>query len=273
LRSHDEFGQMAKVFNQVGPQLEAHYDLRRSLDLAREVQQNLLPGHPPEVRGLDVCGQSRYCDQTGGDYYDYLVMGTPDAPRLLVIVGDVAGHGISSALLMATARALIRQRLHLEGDLNTKLADVNRLLCRDVGDSGQFMTLFVVEISALDGGLIWVRAGHEPGWCYSPATDCFETLEGKGVPLGVMADAEFSEKRRHLAQDELLVVGTDGIWESLDPQGRMYGKARLEALLRKHAHLPACRIVEAVMDDLEAFRQGTRSVDDATLMVVKRTPV
>jgi phosphoserine phosphatase RsbU/P len=271
IRSADEFGQMAKVFNQVGPQLEAHYDLRRSLNLAREVQQNLLPEHSPQVHGLDVCGQSRYCDQTGGDYYDYLVTGTPDSPRLVVIVGDVAGHGISSALLMATARALIRQRFYLEGDLSAKLADVNRLLCRDVGDSGQFMTLFLVEISALDGELVWVRAGHEPGWCYTPGMDRFDILAGQGLPVGVIETAEFPVKRRLLAEDEVLVVGTDGIWETLDPQGRMYGKARLEALLRKHVHRPACRIVEAVMADLEAFRQGADSVDDATLVVVKRT--
>jgi sigma-B regulation protein RsbU (phosphoserine phosphatase) len=74
-----------------------------------------------------------------------------------------------------------------------------------------------------------------------------------------------------LVHDEVLVIGTDGIWESLDPQGRMYGKQRLEALLRNHAHLPACRIVEAVMADLESFRQGAGSIDDATLVVVKRT--
>jgi phosphoserine phosphatase RsbU/P len=271
IQSRDEFGQMAKIFNQVGPQLEAHYDLRRSLDLAHEVQQNLLPEHAPNVPGLDVCGRSRYCDQTGGDYYDFLVVGPPETPRLVVIVGDVAGHGISSALLMATARALIRQRFHLEGDLQTKLSDVNRLLCRDVGDSGQFMTLFVAEIFALDGGLVWVRAGHEPGWRYSPSTDRIETLAGKGVPVGVMADAEFSQRSGQLIHDELLVIGTDGIWESLDPHGKMYGKRRLEALLREHAHLPACRIVEAVMADLEDFRQGASSVDDATLVVVKRT--
>jgi sigma-B regulation protein RsbU (phosphoserine phosphatase) len=218
---------------------------------------------------LDICGQSRYCDQTGGDYFDYLVTGPLDAPRLLVIVGDVAGHGISSALLMATARALIRQRLDQEGDLGKKLADVNRLLCQDVGDSGQFMTLFVAEISPLDGSLVWARAGHEPGWCYSLKADRFEILKGQGLPLGVSEAVEFPEERRFFTADKLLVIGTDGIWETLDPQGAMYGKARLEALLRKQAHLPAGGIVKAVMDDLDAFRQGARSVDDATLVVVK----
>lgn len=269
--SRDEFGQMARVFNQVGPELKAHYDLRRSLDLAREVQQNLLPDTQPSVAGLDVHGQSRYCDQTGGDYYDYLVVGPPEAPRLIVIVGDVAGHGISSALLMATARALIRQRLGLEGSLAVKLAEVNQFLCEDVGDSGQFMTLFVAEIDPVEGSLLWVRAGHDPGWRYRPTADTFDTIAGQGVPMGAMEGAEFQERRILLDTEEILLLGTDGIWETLDPAGEMFGKERLEAQVRRHAHLPARAIVEAVMTALDTFRQGAAVVDDATLVVVKRT--
>ncbi len=271
VHSRDEFGQMAKIFNQVGPELKAHYDLRRSLDLAREVQQNLLPKDQPQVAGLDVHGQSRYCDQTGGDYYDYLVMGPPESPRLIVIVGDVAGHGISSALLMATARALIRQRLSLEGRLAEKLAEVNRFLCEDVGDSGQFMTLFVAEIDPVDGRLLWVRAGHEPGWRYDPTTDTFETVAGQGVPMGAMEASVFQEQALLLNSDDILLIGTDGIWEALNPAGAMFGKKRLEALVRGHAHLSARAIVEAVMTELDTFRQGATVVDDATLVVVKRT--
>lgn len=269
--SRDEFGHLARVFNQVGPELKSHYDLRRSLDLAREVQQNLLPEGQPQMAGLDVHGQSRYCDQTGGDYYDYLVVGPPEAPRLIVIVGDVAGHGISSALLMATARALIRQRLSLEGSLAVKLAEVNRFLCEDVGDSGQFMTLFVAEIDPAEGGLLWVRAGHDPGWRYKPKADTFETVAGQGVPMGAMEDAVFQERRILLDTEEILLIGTDGIWETLDPAGEMFGKEGLEAQVRRHAHLPARAIVEAVMTALDTFRQGAQVVDDATLVVVKRT--
>jgi sigma-B regulation protein RsbU (phosphoserine phosphatase) len=271
VRSGDEFGQMARVFNQVGPELQAHYDLQRSLDLAREVQQELLPEDQPQVVGLDVHGKSHYCDQTGGDYFDYLVLGSADAPRLLVIVGDVAGHGIASALLMATARALIRQRLSLEGDLATKLADVNRLLCQDVGDSGQFMTLFVAEVSPADNDLAWVRAGHEPGWCYRPIVDGLETIAGPGLPLGVMETARFEMQRIRFAAGDILIMGTDGIWETLDDQGQMFGKQRLEELVRQHAHLSAQRIVQAVMTALADFRQKAAVVDDATLLVVKRT--
>jgi sigma-B regulation protein RsbU (phosphoserine phosphatase) len=172
---------------------------------------------------------------------------------------------------MATARALIRQRLSLEGGLAAKLADVNRLLCQDVGDSGQFMTLFVAEVSPADDGLAWVRAGHEPGWCYRPATCSFDTIEGRGMPMGVTETALFEMQRTTLMDGEILVIGTDGIWETLDRQGEMFGKQRLEELVRTHAHLPARRIVQAVMAALDAFRQGAAVVDDATLVVVKRS--
>jgi sigma-B regulation protein RsbU (phosphoserine phosphatase) len=271
VQSGDEFGQMARVFNKVGPELQAHYDLQRSLDLAREVQQKLLPEDQPQVTGLDVHGKSHYCDQTGGDYFDYLVLGPPEAPRLLIIVGDVAGHGIASALLMATARALIRQRLSLEGDLATKLADVNRLMCEDVGDSGQFMTLFVAEVSPADDDLAWVRAGHEPGWCYRPNVDGLETIAGPGLPLGVMETAHFEMQHIRFTEGDILIIGTDGIWETLDDQGEMFGKQRLEELVRQYAHLPAAHIVRAVMTALADFRKEAAVIDDATLLVVKRT--
>jgi sigma-B regulation protein RsbU (phosphoserine phosphatase) len=182
----------------------------------------------------------------------------------------VAGHGIPSALLMATARALIRQRLSLQGDLAAKLADVNRFLCQDVGDSGQFMTLFVAEVSPSDDGLAWIRAGHEPGWCYRPATGSFDTIEGRGLPMGVTERAVFEVQRTTLMEEEILVIGTDGIWETLDPQGTMFGKRRFEELVRQHAHLPAHRIVSAVLEALDDYRQGAAVIDDATLVVVKR---
>jgi sigma-B regulation protein RsbU (phosphoserine phosphatase) len=132
------------------------------------------------------------------------------------------------------------------------------------------MTLFVAEVSPADDGLTWVRAGHEPGWCYRPAADTLDTIEGRGLPLGVTETAVFEMQRTTFGEEEVLLIGTDGIWETLDRQGRMFGKRRLEALVRQHARLPAHRIVAAVMDALDAFRQGAAAVDDATLVVVKR---
>jgi len=135
--SRDEFGEMGRLFNTLGPQLKERFQWGHSMDLAREVQQNLLPDKAPFVDGLDIAGKSIYCDKTGGDYYDFLEIGQPDMGKITVVVGDVSDHGIPSALLMTTARALIRQRYAMPGDISQIVSDVNRHLTKDVQESGQ----------------------------------------------------------------------------------------------------------------------------------------
>lgn len=119
-----------------------HRRVRQSLSLAMEVQQNLLPQDTPRVPGLDIAGTSIYCDETGGDYYDFLSGGDHAAGKLGIVVGDVSEHGIPSALLMTTVRAQIRQRYVQAGEIEAVICDVNRQLAQDVQDSGRFMTLF-----------------------------------------------------------------------------------------------------------------------------------
>ena len=182
IRSRDEFGDMARVFNSVGPRLEEHYKLLKSLDLAMEVQQNLLPKFDPQIKGLDVAGISDYCEETGGDYYDYLEV---KQEEVSVVVGDVSGHGISSALLMTTARAFLRQRAAMPGSIREIVSDVNRRLSEDIGESGQFMTLFYSAIDLKQKVFRWVRAGHDAAFFYDGASDSFTQLDGGDLPLGV----------------------------------------------------------------------------------------
>ena len=267
IRSRDEFGDMGRVFNAVGPQLEANYQMRRSLDLAKEVQQNLLPAAPPQVAGLDIAGQSIYCEETGGDYYDFFSTGDNNID---VTVGDVVGHGISSALLMTTARANLRLRSALPGGIREIVADVNNQLCRDVQESGLFMTLFYSQIDARRKHIRWVSAGHDPALLYDPATDTFKLLSGKGLPLGVDQNAVYEENRHPLSPGNIIVIGTDGIWEAFDQHGEMFGKDRLQDLVRTHAGQEAQQILEAVIAAVEAFQGPDRQQkDDITLMVIK----
>jgi sigma-B regulation protein RsbU (phosphoserine phosphatase) len=149
IRSRDEFGDVGHVFNSVGPRLKEHYQMSQSLELAMEVQQSLLPKTDPKVEGLDIAGISIYCDETGGDYYDFLNVGELERGKTGVVVGDVSGHGIPSALLMATARASLRQRSSLPGSMARIVSDLNIQLTRDVEESGQFMTLFYLTIDAM----------------------------------------------------------------------------------------------------------------------------
>jgi sigma-B regulation protein RsbU (phosphoserine phosphatase) len=112
-----------------------------------EVQQSLLPARTPDIDGLDIAATSIYCDETGGDFYDFPTVSRNDRHRLGIAVGDVAGHGVSAASLMASARAFLRSRISLSGQKFETIGDVNALLTSDTEGTGQFMTLFLFEFT------------------------------------------------------------------------------------------------------------------------------
>jgi sigma-B regulation protein RsbU (phosphoserine phosphatase) len=143
--SNDEIGVLGDAINEMTKGLMERERMQQSLNLAKEVQQNLLPKSNLKVDGFDIAGKSVYCDETGGDYYDFISIGDTDEHKIGVAVGDVSGHGISSALLMATVRSSLRQRASQTGNIAKIISDVNRQLAQDVEDSGQFMTMFFLH--------------------------------------------------------------------------------------------------------------------------------
>ncbi len=270
--SNDELGYTGDVINQMTAGLKEREKMRLAMILAREVQQNLLPPGDPAAEGLDIAGISIYCDETGGDYYDFIHYntGAAEGMPLAVVVGDVSGHGVSAALLMAIARSLLRQRLSLPGDLAAVLNDVNSQLAQDIGISGQFMTLLCLAVNGSAGEIVWVRAGHDPAILYDPAHDHFEPLAGPGIALGVDGASRFTVQRRsHLAEGSIILMGTDGVWEACNPQGEMFGKERVRALLKDHAEEPSGMIRDRLVDRLQAFCGRSDLEDDITLVVVK----
>jgi serine phosphatase RsbU (regulator of sigma subunit) len=248
--------------------------LRHSLELAREVQQKLLPKKYPNIAGLDIAGRSIYCDETGGDYYDFIPFNQDGKEKLTVVVGDVSGHGISSALIMAAVRASLRQRSYLSGSISQIVADVNHQMAADVGDSGQFITLFYLSIDPVKRVLKWVRAGHEPAIFYDPATGQYEDLAGEGVALGVDQHARYEENEKgKFNTGSIIVLGTDGIWESRNSNGEMLGKGVINEIIRENASRSATEILEAVITNIRKFQAGLKSEDDLTLVVVKATDI
>ena len=270
--SNDELGVLGDGMNEMTAGLVERERLRESLDLAREVQQTLLPQTVPEVKGLDIASTIVYCDETGGDYYDFLAEGGPDQRKFAVVVGDVAGHGISSALLMASVRAFLRQRSALSGDIAQIVSDVNRQLAIDVEDTGGFMTLFYLAIDIANKRLSWVRAGHEPAIFYDPLTDTFEELRGAGMALGIDAHGRYLENQKtDLAKNQIILLGTDGIWEARNPNGEMFGKASIYRIIRQYCDADAKGLLTACLFALEKFRDGVPHEDDVTLIVLKIT--
>jgi sigma-B regulation protein RsbU (phosphoserine phosphatase) len=219
---------------------------------------------------VDIAGRSIYCDQTGGDFFDFLEVGSSENHEIGSVVGDVSGHGVPSALLMATARALMRQRSLLPGGPAQVVGNVNMHLSRDIEDSGQFMTLFYLVIDPVQRSLKWVRAGHEPAVLYDPIRDVFEELRGSGVALGVDETWKYREEcRSGLLNGQVILIGTDGIWESRNSEGRMFGKDALLDLIRKNAVYSAEEILSAIIDSVKHFQQDVEPEDDITLVVAK----
>ncbi len=243
---------------------------KKALVLAGEVQKSLLPRTAPQLPGLDIAGKNISCDEIGGDYFDFLVTPGNRDSRCAVVVGDISGHGVASALLMTTARAFLRMRASQPGSVADIVAAMNRHLSRDVLDSGTFMTLFYMAVDPESRSLEWVRAGHDPAWLYDPDSDTFDDLKGAGLALGVDdAHVYRSHRRDSLKKGQVLVVGTDGIWEGHNRAGDMFGKERLRALVRQHARHCAETIVESVFQEHRKFTQDAPAEDDLTLVVVK----
>ncbi|MGD9172905.1 MAG: SpoIIE family protein phosphatase [Desulfobacterales bacterium] len=244
--------------------------IKDSLTLAREVQQNLLPHQSPKLDGLDIAGTSVYCDETGGDYYDYIDSSLDDHRNIGIAIGDVAGHGISSALLMATVRSSLRQRASLPGGVEQIITDVNRQLAQDVEDSGQFMTMFYLKIDLQSKQAHWIRAGHDPAILYDSNSETFEELGGSGIALGVDQDWEYKAySKTDLNSGQIIFLSTDGIWEAFNPDGEMFGKERIYEILRNKASATADGIVQEILASLKNFQQGAPIEDDITLVIIK----
>lgn len=274
----DELANLARVFNDMAPGLAERLRLKQDMQLAMEVQQHLLPKGPPHLPGLDIAGATFYCDETGGDYFDYLQFAPREANGCDVVLGDVTGHGVAAALFMATGRALLRGRAETGTGPAALLTLVNGLLCQDTGESGRFITLFFLRIEngglTPDGQLVWCRAGHDPALVLDPVTGTFAELMGPGIPLGIAPEFLYAEQTHPgLVPGQVLAIGTDGIWEARNPEGTMYGKERFQAVLRGHAAAPAAAIVAAVREDVARFQAGVPQDDDITLVVIKAVPV
>jgi sigma-B regulation protein RsbU (phosphoserine phosphatase) len=265
-RMKDERAQMIHAFNEIVPKLEERLNIITALELAKEVQQSLLPKDDPTLQGFDISGSSVYCHETGGDYYDFIDIGQD---RLAVVVGDVSGHGVESALLMATARAQIMLRASMPGPAASIINDVNKHLSLDTYDTGNFMTLFYCELTASDPELCWIRAGHDPALVYDPDTDEFDELKGQGSALGLDISFEYDSFHSRVKPGQVIMIGTDGIWEMHNQAGEMFGKAALMEIIRNNHTASARQIVDTVNETLERFREDEAQEDDITLVVIK----
>jgi len=264
-----EFRRLSAALNQMIVDLRDRTRLRGAMAVASEVQQALLPEGPPRVEGLDVYGFSAYCDETGGDYYDYVVLDQSRPGGVLFAVGDVMGHGIGSALVMASTRAVLRSSAISCGRLGELLTHLNAMLVSDLRGR-RFVSLILWFVDLRTRSACWANAGHWPAILYDPQTGHFETSGRGGIPLGIDETIVYEENTHGAVRPgQVIVLGTDGVWETANEAGEFFGMDRLRESIRRSAGKTAREIGEAVREDIDTFRGRRQSRDDVTLVVIK----
>jgi serine phosphatase RsbU (regulator of sigma subunit) len=241
--------------------------LEHDLEVARSIQQSLLPSGAPQIEGFEIAGWNQPADQTGGDYFDWQAL--PDG-RLAVALADVTGHGIGPALLAAVCRAYARANFRGCGELLPAMERINAALAGDIGE-GQFVT-FVTAVCAPGSSRVeLLSAGHGPLFLYTLKDDRFDQMGAQALPLGIIADL-VSEPPRNLdlSPGDLLVLATDGFFEWANPQNELFGPKRMEHVIRTSRSKHSSEIISALYQAVIEFSGGTKQQDDLTAVIIKR---
>jgi serine phosphatase RsbU (regulator of sigma subunit) len=241
--------------------------VQHDLQVARSIQQSLLPRQALAIAGFDIAGWNHPADDTGGDYFDWKTLADG---RAVVSLADVTGHGIGPALLATACHAYARSALSTAGDLATALERINQDLGADL-TPGRFVT-FVAAVCCPDCGEVEVlSAGHGPILVYSRRQDEFRRMNAQGLPLGIFpAFSSDPPTRLHLQTGDLLLLITDGFFEWEDDRGVQFGVHRLEEELRASRDLAAAEIIQHIHNAVVRFSNGTEQQDDLTAVLIKR---
>jgi phosphoserine phosphatase RsbU/P len=240
-----------------------------TLLLARAVQQRLFPSSQPAVPGFDIFGATFVADVTGGDYYDFI----PSAGGCLdILVADVSGHGVDSALLMAETRAVLRATVQTTSEPGEILTAVNRVLHADM-EAHRFATLLLVSLHLPSGTLTYSSAGNPPGYLLDGRGAVKGELPATGLPLGLFPDSRY-EARPPLRMEEgdTLVLLTDGVTDCGTPEEELFGAPRALETIRSSLGARSSDIVEGLYRAVRAFEKGGPQRDDVTTVVVRRLP-
>lgn len=239
---------------------------QEQLQVAREIQQRLFPKSPPEIEGFDIAGVSYPAEETGGDYFDYLQMMNG---KIGIIVGDVTGHGIGPALLMAETRAYLRSLAANRDDIGEILTTANRILAEDIGDE-RYVTLFIGTIDPKTRVFSYASAGHPTGYVLGASGEIKSLLKRTAVPLGINPEAKYSSGGEVvLNSGDIVLVLTDGIEETMAPDESFFGIERTLSVVRQNRDKPAREVLDALYRAVREFSGHTAQMDDVTAIVIK----
>jgi phosphoserine phosphatase RsbU/P len=243
--------------------------LEVEMELARNVQISLLPTHTPLITGLDIWADSRPASVVGGDFYDFIERsGKP----LTFTVGDISGKGMPASLPMAMTRTVIRSQVNayqLPTPQNI-LRSSNAALYEDFNQLGVFATVFIGQYNRSGNELLFANAGHSPV-IYCPNKGRAQLIEASDIPVGMLPGTPFENHLLRLSPNDVLVVGTDGLYEVRNGQDQLLGYDCLIDQVVSLSHGTAKEIAVGILDSIANYRGAQAQEDDQTLIVIKRT--
>jgi sigma-B regulation protein RsbU (phosphoserine phosphatase) len=253
----------------IAAEVAARAKQARDIEIARDVQQRLLPQEFPPIGGLDYAGTCRAALGVGGDYYDFI----PLSKTLLgIAIGDVSGKGIPAALLMASLRAYLRgaQTIHHQADLTAVMRHLNTLVFESSA-ANRYATFFYGELDQTTRVLTYVNAGHNPPMLFRGAADDLDVirLDTGGPVIGLIEHCAYQQGIVTLTAGDLLVAYTDGISEAMNAANEEWGEDRLMAAVVPKRAMPAVALIDSLMTSADAFVAGAPQHDDMTVLVVR----
>jgi sigma-B regulation protein RsbU (phosphoserine phosphatase) len=247
---------------------EERRQLEGELELAQDVQKMLLPQEVPNIPGIEIAAFSRPAQIVGGDYFDFV-----DFSGGLhgLAIADVAGHGVSASLHMASIQALLRTLAPVNRSPAKVMRQVHKLFIHNIRFE-TFVTFFIAAFDASTKTLTFSNAGHQPPLVLHKTEskkESVEMLRPTGAAIGLVEEAEFSEKKIELQEEDLLVLYTDGVTETMNPQNKEFGRERLIKLSQQLMNEPVKQVVREIRQGLEQFSEGQPLADDTTIVICK----
>lgn len=234
------------------------------LEIARDIQRNLLPGSFPELKSFEITGINISSKQVGGDYYDIIKL---DSNNYCIAIGDVSGKGVPAALLMANLQAFLKTTCKHGMKLDEATTLINDLISENTTD-GRFITFFWGIISENDKKMVYVNAGHNPPLLIRNRT--IRKLQKGGLLLGVMKTfIPYESEVLELEKDDMILMFTDGVSEAKDRFDNEFSDEKLEALAINNSDKPAAEILKIITEEVHKFASGTHQSDDITMLVLK----
>ncbi len=276
--TNDEVGEIAKAFSDITvtlrdsqKNLAEQERLQKEMQLAQDIQQTLLPSDVPELEGYEIASYYQAAKEVGGDYYDFIEV---DKDTLGIVVADVSGKGVPGSLIMTMIRTALRTEARSIKSASEVLARVNDFVVNDM-KKGMFVTLFYVIIDSKKRRINYASAGHNPMILYRQGTKNTYYLNPRGFPVGIsLPDPSLFKKSIEsdtiqLAEDDILIIYTDGITEAMNNRRELFSEERLQKAVRDYGNLHVQEFIDNLKEEIDSFAEGFEQSDDITLVAIK----